>query len=118
MQYLVDGDPAANNGGWQWSAGTGTDAAPYFRIFNPVTQSRKYDPHGSYIRRWVPQLANVPHTHVHEPWTMSAQQQRKCRCVVGEEYPFPLVDHAEARERTLEAYRVARKRHEQGTGKS
>jgi deoxyribodipyrimidine photo-lyase len=60
MQHLLDGDPASNNGGWQWTAGTGTDAAPYFRIFNPITQSKKFDPAGVYIRRWLPELANVP----------------------------------------------------------
>jgi deoxyribodipyrimidine photo-lyase len=115
MQHLVDGDPAANNGGWQWSAGTGTDAAPYFRIFNPVTQGKKHDPDGSYIRRWVSELGDVPGGKVHEPWAMSTEQQRESRCVLGEDYPLPIVDHAEARERTLEAYRSARERYESST---
>ncbi len=118
MQHLVDGDSAANNGGWQWTAGTGTDAAPYFRIFNPVTQSGKRDPNGSYIRRWVPELAHVPDAHVHEPWTMSVRQQRECGCVLGEDYPVPIIDHAEARERTLAAYRSARERHDGRTAQT
>ena len=70
MRCLVDGDPAANNGGWQWTAGTGTDAAPYFRIFNPVTQGRKFDPDGDYVRRWLPELAGVPGPAVHEPLSL------------------------------------------------
>jgi len=68
MQHLIDGDPAANNGGWQWTAGTGTDAAPYFRIFNPVLQSKKFDPNGDYIRKWVPELAHLDSTIIHAPW--------------------------------------------------
>ena len=116
MQHLVDGDPAANNGGWQWTAGTGTDAAPYFRIFNPVTQGLKHDPEGSYIRCWAPELAAVPDAHIHAPWEMSPGQQRTCGCVLGQDYPVPIVDHAEARNRALKAYRSARERHSQGPG--
>ncbi len=104
MQHLVDGDPAPNNGGWQWTAGTGTDAAPYFRIFNPTSQARKHDPDGAYIRQWVPELADVPDTHIHEPWEMDDDAQKAAGCIIGEDYPAPIVDHAEARERTLEAY--------------
>ena len=109
MQQLVDGDPAANNGGWQWTAGTGTDAAPYFRIFNPVTQGRKFDPDGRYVRRWLPALAGVPTAGVptalvHEPWRLSTAEQRAAGCVIGRDYPPPIVDHALARERTLAAY--------------
>lgn len=99
MQWLVDGDPAANNGGWQWCAGTGTDAQPYFRIFHPVTQSQKFDPHGDYIRRWVPELCAVPDRFVHEPWQMESPPP---------DYPPPIVDHAVARERTLAAFRAIR----------
>ncbi|MBN1810688.1 MAG: deoxyribodipyrimidine photo-lyase [Anaerolineae bacterium] len=104
MQHLVDGDPAANNGGWQWTAGTGTDAAPYFRVFNPVTQGKKYNPQGNYVRRWVPELANVPDLFIHEPWKMPLDAQQSIGCVIGQDYPDPIVDHAWARERTLVAY--------------
>ena len=108
MRHLVDGDPAANNGGWQWTAGTGTDAAPYFRIFNPVTQGQKFDPDGLYVRRWVPELANVPAKFIHEPWKLPPSDQRRAGCVIGQDYPAPIVDHAWARERTLAAYAQAK----------
>ncbi len=106
MQRLLDGDPAANNGGWQWAAGTGTDAAPYFRIFNPVSQGKKYDPEGAYVRRWIPELADVPAKHLHEPWTMPEQVQHEAGCVIGDDYPAPIVDHGAARERALAAYKA------------
>ncbi len=106
MQQLVDGDPAANNGGWQWAAGTGTDAAPYFRIFNPVTQSEKFDADGNYIRRWVSELRHVPTQFIHTPWKMSAADQEQAQCRIGKEYPAPIVDHREVRQRALAAYGV------------
>ncbi len=112
MQHLVDGDPAANNGGWQWTAGVGTDAAPYFRIFNPVLQSQKYDPDGTYIRRWVPELADVPDKFIHTPWEMAPNVQQQANCQIGRDYPQPIVDHHQARERTLAAYAEARERSE------
>jgi deoxyribodipyrimidine photo-lyase len=108
MQHLVDGDPASNNGGWQWAAGTGTDAAPYFRIFNPVLQGKKHDPEGDYVRRWVPELREVPDAYIQEPWTMSDAEQAEAGCVIGEDYPAPIVDHKQARARTLAAYKRAR----------
>jgi len=108
MQHLVDGDPAANNGGWQWTAGTGTDAAPYFRVFNPTLQGKKFDPKGAYVRRWVPELAHVPEKFVHQPWKMPLEVQRKAGCIIGQDYPTPIVDHAWARERALAAYARAR----------
>jgi len=108
MQHLVDGDLAANNGGWQWTAGTGTDAAPYFRIFNPVLQGQKFDPQGVYVRQWVPELARVPDKFIHQPWKMPPDVQRQARCAIEEDYPPPIVDHAWARERTLAAYGQAR----------
>ncbi len=105
MQQLVDGDPAANNGGWQWAAGTGTDAAPYFRIFNPTTQGKKFDPDGTYIRRWVPELANIPTATIHEPAKMPPLLQQQYNFVPGLDYPFPIVDHKLARQRTLDAFK-------------
>jgi deoxyribodipyrimidine photo-lyase len=110
MEHLVDGDPASNNGGWQWAAGTGTDAAPYFRIFNPVLQGQKHDPEGAYVRRWVPELARVLDKHLHAPWKMPSSLQRDLGCVIGRDYPAPLIDHGWARKRTLEAFRQARER--------
>jgi deoxyribodipyrimidine photo-lyase len=108
MAHLVDGDVAANNGGWQWVAGTGTDAAPYFRVFNPTAQGRRFDPDGSYVRHWVPELSGVPDAKIHEPWTMPAHVQAAAGCVIGRDYPAPLVDHAGARRRTLAAYAQSR----------
>ena len=108
MRQLIDGDLAANNGGWQWTAGVGTDAAPYFRIFNPVLQSQKFDPTGDFIRRWVPELAALPSSVIHAPWLMSPLEQRLHGVVIGQQYPAPVVDHAIARARTLAAYRAAR----------
>jgi len=109
MAHLVDGDVASNNGGWQWTAGTGTDAAPYFRVFNPVAQGRRHDPAGAYVRRWVPELARVPDAYVHEPWSMPPDVQAAAGCVVGRDYPAPIVDHAVARDRALAAYAAAKR---------
>ena len=106
MDKLVDGDLVLNNGGWQWSASTGADAQPYFRIFNPVLQSRKFDSKGEYIRRYVPELANVPEKFVHEPWKMSGDEQKKYGVVIGKDYPEPLVDHKEQRLKALELYTI------------
>ena len=108
MANLVDGDPAANNGGWQWSAGTGTDAAPYFRIFNPVLQGQKFDPDGQYIAQWVPELAKLPVKFRHEPWKMSEKDARKYGFQPGKDYPKRIIDHKFARQRTLSAYKSAR----------
>ena len=105
MQHLLDADPAANNGGWQWTAGVGTDAAPYFRILNPVLQGGRFDPFGAFVRRWLPELAGVPTPFVHEPWKMTLSLQPQAGCVVGRDYPAPIVDHAWARARVLTAYR-------------
>lgn len=99
MNKLVDGDFASNNGGWQWSAATGTDAAPYFRIFNPISQSTKFDPDGSYIRRFVNELADLDDEAIHEPW-------KHASLFKDLSYPAPIVDHAEARDRALKAFKV------------
>lgn len=96
-RWLLDFDLAANNGGWQWCASTGCDAQPYFRIFNPVNQSEKFDPDGSYIRRWVPELARVPTSHIHWPHKGTTTQQQQWGCVMGRDYPHPIVDHAAQR---------------------
>ncbi len=104
MQHLLDGDPAANNGGWQWTAGTGTDAAPYFRVFNPVLQGMKFDPQGAYVRRWAPELAAVPDKYIHEPWKIPLEVQRQLGCMIGKDYPTPITDHTTARQRALAAY--------------
>ncbi len=106
--HLIDGDPAANNGGWQWTAGVGTDAAPYFRIFNPVMQGQKFDPQGHYVRRWLPELEAVPDRYLHAPWNMPDEIQKQAGVQIGKSYPLPIVDHQAARERTLQAYRLAR----------
>ncbi len=104
MQQLLDADPAANNGGWQWTAGVGTDAAPYFRIFNPILQGKKFDPQGAYVRRWVPELASVPDEHIHTPWTLPLTDQARLGISIGKHYPLPIVDHKQMRAQTLEAY--------------
>ena len=104
MQHLIDGDPAANNGGWQWTAGTGTDAAPFFRIFNPILQGIKFDPAGSFIRSWVPELKRVPDEYIHEPWKMPQDIQSRSMCRIGIDYPNPVIDHTFARQRALAAF--------------
>ena len=109
-QHLNDYDLAANNGGWQWAASTGCDAQPYFRIFNPVAQSERFDPEGRFIKRYVPELARVPARLLHAPWRMDAAEQDRAGVAIGRDYPAPVVDHAEARRRTLERYSEVRKR--------
>lgn len=104
MTHLVDGDLASNNGGWQWAAGTGADAAPYFRIFNPVTQGMRFDPAGAYVRRWCPELARVPNAYVHRPWEAPPLALADAGVTLGGDYPFPVVEHAERREQALTMY--------------
>jgi deoxyribodipyrimidine photo-lyase len=101
LDQLVDGDVASNNHGWQWVAGTGTDASPYFRVFNPVTQGLKFDPAGDYVRRWVPELAHLPGPLAHEPWKSDVGYER--------DYPLRIVDHAEERREALERYDAVRR---------
>ncbi len=105
---LTDGDVAQNCGNWQWVAGTGFDAAPYFRVFNPVLQSKKFDPSGSYIRRWVPELEDISNSAIHSPWESDETTLKKYGVVLGRTYPFPMVNHAEARDRALATYKKAR----------
>ena len=106
---LLDFALAANNGGWQWAASSGCDAQPWFRIFNPVTQSEKFDPQGKFIRRYVPELAAVPDKWIHAPWRMPPLEQAATGMVIGRDYPAPLVEHDAARQRTLARYGVVKK---------
>jgi deoxyribodipyrimidine photo-lyase len=101
MRWLVDADLASNQHGWQWVAGSGTDPAPYFRVFNPTSQGAKFDPDGSYVRRWVPELADVPARYVHEPWTSPDG--------VPDGYPAPIVDHQQERREALARYEAVRR---------
>lgn len=105
-RLLLDGDVAQNVGNWHWTAGTGADAAPYFRVFNPVRQSQRFDPAGDYIRRWVPELADLTAREIHTPWTLGPMEM----AARAPGYPMPIVDHAEARNRTLAAFEAARRR--------
>jgi deoxyribodipyrimidine photo-lyase len=106
LDLLVDGDVASNNHGWQWVAGTGTDASPYFRVFNPVTQGKRFDPDGAYVRRWVPELAHLSGKAAHEPWTADDGYAHG--------YPLRIVDHAAERREALERYGAARVTHPTG----
>jgi deoxyribodipyrimidine photo-lyase len=101
MEHLIDGDFPSNNGGWQWAASTGADAVPYFRIFNPVTQGEKFDPDGKFVRQWLPELLSVPAEHIQAPHAWLARHQPRSP------YPQPVVDHAEARKRTLALFKEA-----------
>ena len=101
---LVDADLANNAASWQWVAGCGADAAPYFRIFNPVTQGEKFDPEGDYVREFVPELRNLPAKHIHAPWKAPEDVLDKAGVKLGESYPHPIVDHAAARKRALDGY--------------
>ncbi len=103
---LVDADAASNPANWQWVAGSGADAAPYFRIFNPMTQGEKFDADGRYVREWVPELAGLPDKHLHTPWAAPESALKQAHVTLGETYPQPIVEHKLARERALEAYKV------------
>ena len=103
-ETLVDADLANNSFNWQWCAGCGADAAPYFRIFNPVTQSRKFDPQGGYIKRWLPELTALPQEYIHEPWRAPLDAQRHCGVIIGRDYPKPILDLSETRQRALGLY--------------
>jgi len=97
MEHLLDGDESQNNGNWQWAASVGADPQPYFRVFNPVLQQEKFDPDGTYVRRWVPELEGFPDKHLGEPWNAPDEVQREAGCVIGSDYPEPLVDLKESR---------------------
>ena len=101
---LFDADLANNSLGWQWVAGCGADAAPYFRVFNPFSQGKKFDPDGEYVRKWVPELAQVPDKYLQTPWEMPPIELAACGVTLGKEYPHPMVDHGEARKTALAIY--------------
>ena len=110
LQHLVDGDLPSNNGGWQWVAWTGTDAAPFYRIFNPVTQAEKFDPDGDYIRRWVPELSKLDPPAIFAPWRATPADLEKAGVRLGPDYPHPIVDHITARDRALARFQESTSR--------
>jgi deoxyribodipyrimidine photo-lyase len=101
---LLDADLASNACGWQWVGGSGADASPYFRIFNPIAQGEKFDKAGAYTRKWVPELQSLPDKFLHKPWEASAEVLAEAGVLLGENYPSPIVDHKTAREEALGAY--------------
>jgi deoxyribodipyrimidine photo-lyase len=105
---LVDGDPGSNPANWQWVAGCGADAAPYFRVFNPILQGEKFDADGGYVRRWVPELAALPDKLIHQPWTATPVELKAAGITLGDNYPMPIIDHRKGRERALAAYATVR----------
>ncbi len=109
LDTLVDADTASNSASWQWVAGCGADAAPYFRIFNPILQGEKFDPDGAYVKQWVPELRSVSARWIHQPWMAPSDQ---CGLLLGKDYPHPIVDHAAARKRALLHYQTMKKKHD------
>jgi deoxyribodipyrimidine photo-lyase len=106
---LLDFNIANNVAGWQWVAGTGADAAPYFRIFNPILQGEKFDAKGDYIKKWCPELKNIPNNFLHKPWEMPEELQKEKNIVIGKTYPLPIVKHEEARNLALKAFQDLKK---------
>ncbi|MEM0965072.1 MAG: deoxyribodipyrimidine photo-lyase [Verrucomicrobiota bacterium] len=105
---LVDADLASNTLGWQWSGGCGADAAPYFRVFNPMTQGKKFDPEGLYVKKYVPELKHLSKSYIHEPWEAPDDELEKAGVELGETYPFPMIEHKEGRERALAAFELVK----------
>ncbi|MCB1123714.1 MAG: deoxyribodipyrimidine photo-lyase, partial [Verrucomicrobiae bacterium] len=103
---LVDADLGSNTQGWQWTAGCGADAAPYFRVFNPVLQGEKFDAQGDYVRRWVPELAGLPDKWIHKPWEADDEILAKAGVELGKDYPMPIIGLKDGRERALKAYEL------------
>ncbi|WP_059102964.1 cryptochrome/photolyase family protein [Shouchella shacheensis] len=103
-EMLIDYDPASNIGGWQWAASTGTGAVPYFRVFNPTRQSERFDPDGTFIKMYLPELKELPLDYIHEPHRMSSEQQEKAECIIGKQYPEPMVNHKERRRQAIEMF--------------
>ncbi len=108
MQHLLDGDESQNNGNWQWAASVGADPQPYFRVFNPVRQQGKFDPDGVYVRRWVPELRALPDRWLAEPWAAPEDVQAQAGCVIGRDYPAPLVDLSDSRAEAIERFQAHR----------
>ncbi|MCL4153070.1 UNVERIFIED_CONTAM: hypothetical protein GTU68_005847 [Idotea baltica] len=108
-EHLIDYDFSANNGGWQWAASTGCDAQPWFRIFNPTTQSKRFDQHGKFIRKYIPELSNCSDKEIHQPWQLSSQRQEVMGMIIGKNYPKPIVVHAIQRVKALDLYKNANK---------
>ena len=106
---LLDFNIANNVAGWQWVAGTGADAAPYFRIFNPILQGEKFDTKGDYIKKWCPELKNIPNDFLHKPWEMPEELQKEKNIILGKTYPLPIVKHEEARNLALKAFQDLKK---------
>jgi deoxyribodipyrimidine photo-lyase len=106
---LLDFNIANNVAGWQWVAGTGADAAPYFRIFNPILQGEKFDTKGNYIKKWCPELKNIPNEFLHKPWEMPEELQKEKNIILGKTYPLPIVKHEEARNLALKAFQDLKK---------
>jgi deoxyribodipyrimidine photo-lyase len=108
-KHLNDFELSSNNGGWQWAASSGCDAQPYFRIFNPITQSQKFDPEGKFIRRYLPQLDKLSKKSIHAPWEAGHIELEAAGVLLGRDYPLPIVNHDEARKKTLLRYSVVKK---------
>jgi deoxyribodipyrimidine photo-lyase len=104
----MDFDFSANNGGWQWAASTGCDAQPYFRIFNPITQSEKFDPRGKFIRKYVPELSVLDDKNIHAPWKTPSLQLKTLGLKIGQDYPYPIVNHPDQRELAINLYHLNR----------
>ncbi|TDQ41019.1 cryptochrome/photolyase family protein [Aureibacillus halotolerans] len=112
-ESLIDYDASSNIGGWQWAASTGTDAVPYFRVFNPTRQSERFDDEGDFIRAYVPELKNVSNAHIHAPETMSEEEQQEAGCILGKDYPKPMVDHKARRHIVLDTFKQVKEKNKQ-----
>lgn len=108
QKMLIDYDPASNIGGWQWAASTGTDAVPYFRVFNPTTQSEKFDPEGKFIRKYVKELVALPNNWIHQPEKLTKEEQEEFGVILGEDYPLPIVDHKDRRKKAIAKYEASK----------
>jgi deoxyribodipyrimidine photo-lyase len=106
---LVDYNEASNVAQWQWVAGCGADAAPYFRIFNPILQGEKFDREGIYTKKWVPEVQKIPNEFLYKPWELEKKYQEKIKVIIGKDYPLPIVDHATARDAALSAFQSIKK---------